>query len=295
MSSPRRSRTAFTLIELLVVISIISVLIGLLLPAVQRVREAANRISCANNLKQLGLALHNHHDTLETLPPTRPNAFGPTWAVLLLPYMEQDNLYNKWNLWATYGQQSDVARMSSVKNYFCPSRRTAVSAGMSISGDLVGNGQGAYHVPGALADYAAVVDPYGHDSTLDTSANPTGLPVRSAFQYGFGTRFADFTDGMSETLMIGEKHVPIGKEGHGWWDCSTYDGRYYQCSGRAASRMYPLTTNPQDTTWKFGSRHLNVVQFCYADGHVGKLPTMINPYILELLSIRNDGEVIPGY
>ena len=160
----RPRRPGFTLIELLVVIAIISILIGLMLPAVQRVREAANRLSCTNNLKQIGLAMHHHHLSFDQLPPSRVNSDGATWAVVILPEMEQDNLYRQWNMNRPYWHQNETARTTPVKNYFCPSRRTSISAPVkSLSGDLGGNLTSATHYPGALGDYAVVVDPLGHD------------------------------------------------------------------------------------------------------------------------------------
>src|SRR5437660_8173479 len=154
-----RRRLAFTLIELLVVIAIIATLIGLLMPAVQKAREAAYRISCANNLRQINLALHHYHLNFEQLPPTRISEQGATWAVLLLPYIEQDNLYRQWDLGRSYYDQKDVARKTAVSIFFCPSRRVASTApGLSIDGDVPSEiGPDGRASPGALGDYAACV------------------------------------------------------------------------------------------------------------------------------------------
>jgi type II secretory pathway pseudopilin PulG len=151
---PRTERTGFSSIELLVVIAIIAVLIGLLLPAVQKIREAAGRLSCQNNLKQLALACHNYHDAFSKFPPGsvyRANAKGQfdyyeTWAILILPYMEQNNLYQLYDPTAP-NQIADAAsprmatlRQSFVKSYVCPSDpnpftpTTPASTGQSQSG-----------------------------------------------------------------------------------------------------------------------------------------------------------------
>jgi prepilin-type N-terminal cleavage/methylation domain-containing protein len=163
---PGRRRAGFSLVELLVVIAIIAMLMGLLLPAVQHVREAANRTSCANNLHQIGLAMHSYQLDHQLLPQTFLGTQGPTWAVLILPYLEQDNLYAQWDLRKTYYQQSDLARRTAVPTYFCPTRRLrSTYPEVSLSGDVPSDGPpDAANIPGALGDYAANVGTLGMDT-----------------------------------------------------------------------------------------------------------------------------------
>src|SRR5262245_26657776 len=128
----RNGRHAFTLIELLVVIAIISILIGLLLPAVQQAREAANRIKCANNMRQIGLALHFHHDQHDKLPPSRTAGEGPSWAWLILPGLEQDSLYHMWNHdTINLNDAGEDTLKVAVPQFICPSRRPPSGHGVT--------------------------------------------------------------------------------------------------------------------------------------------------------------------
>jgi prepilin-type N-terminal cleavage/methylation domain-containing protein/prepilin-type processing-associated H-X9-DG protein len=190
------SRRAFTLIELLVVIAIIALLIGLLMPAVQKVREAAARLSCSNNLKQLVIACHHYHDAQQTLPPgyyataaypdTSP---GWGWGAFLLPYIEQDNLYRQLN----FGQpvQNSPAIRTMVKPFLCPSDLPPEQP------FAVTDGSFSTLVLAAPSSYAATV---GDDSSECDA--PTGNGV---FYRNSRTRLTDITDGTSHTTLLGDR------------------------------------------------------------------------------------------
>ncbi len=135
MQIVRRRRVGFTLIELLVVISIIAILMGLLLPAVMQAREAANRLSCANNLKQIGLAMQNYNSAFGSFPPSRLENEGPSWAWLILPYLEQDALYRQWKSGAPIFKVSLPVIQTALPFYFCPSRRSPGGAALPFTQD----------------------------------------------------------------------------------------------------------------------------------------------------------------
>ncbi len=164
-------RYAFTLIELLVVIAIIAVLLGLLLPAVQRVRDAAAVLQCQNNLKQLGLAAMNYESERGVYPAVRTNSLGPSWAVPLLPHLEQDSFYRTWD--ENYAFVRQGRGSPAMKVYSCPSlRNSSLADRQSIDGDLlniidwarIGNpgGSGRFQqITSGLGDYAASIGPTG--------------------------------------------------------------------------------------------------------------------------------------
>ncbi|MFO0880122.1 MAG: DUF1559 domain-containing protein [Gemmataceae bacterium] len=299
-----KRRSAFTLIELLVVIAIIAILIGLLLPAVQKVREAAARLQCTNNLKQLGLAAHNYHDTNQFLVPAwiGNNSIDPdgwaTWAVLLLPYLEQDNVFKLWDLRYQASKQVPAAYQAQLKMLRCPSRPEFV---LSI-GDFA---------PAGLTDYAAsfgteaqtfnsngAIIPCNWNGPYATDSSGTLILTT----YSGQLNLLSITDGTSNTFLIGEKHIrPNSLRGKNE-DRSVFGGQNNSVRRMAGigtgTNVRPLRP-PQDqngalANTSFGGPHTGVCQFVFCDGSVKPVLTSASLQTLSYLAQRNDGQVIPN-
>lgn len=207
-----RKRQAFTLIELLVVIAIIAVLVGLLLPAVQKVREAANRMKCANNLKQLGISLHNYEGTNNRWPPLYPGTapgssvfnYRYTWSVLAMlnPFLEQTNIYNAMDL-----QQPmyDAANMITAANKFAVVQKVPIFLCPSDRGVPVSSAYGVTDM--GPANYVA-----NHGTGLSGGGYGSPVGADGIFRAVIGSKIADITDGTSNTIAFSESILGDGAE-----------------------------------------------------------------------------------
>lgn len=305
----RHRRSGFTLVELLVVITIIGILIALLLPAVQGAREAARRMQCSNNLKQLGLAIHNFHSSQGVIPPTRyANNRGGTWVRPLLPYLEAQGLSDRWmaapevdsagKYGGYYNLLTDADRQYQLPMMLCPTRRGPPQLSKDKD-DKYGT-----HLDGALGDYAAVMgDKLANTQGVTcwdyvaTSRGPMMMALPTPDESGLiQLTFADIKDGLSNTIFMGEKHVRLGEFGlWGSRDNSIYNNDNLDVFARIAGPGFQLAMRPEDTyNINFGSYHAGVCQFVFGDGSVAGVSITINTVVLGNLACRNDGAIIPG-
>lgn len=304
-----RSR-GFTLVELLVVIAIIGILVGLLLPAVQSAREAARRLQCSNHLKQFGIAIHNFHNAKSAIPPSRVSCHHGTWYSELWPYMEEAAIVSAWDPVKSYHFQPQSNIEVQVAAYYCPARRGPM---LSVSGDQRGS---VAHRPGAVGDYAGVLGdgvywdwpypdangPIIHDATPDGAANGSCGGVDPNFLYPGSKYFLEFrhiSDGLSNTIFVGEKHVRLDKKDLGTADAgdnSIYNPDYATTVGRFAGKGQSLARGPTQATPStvFGSVHPGVCQFLYGDSHVKALAVTVDTTFLGYLAVRDDGHVLAG-
>jgi prepilin-type N-terminal cleavage/methylation domain-containing protein/prepilin-type processing-associated H-X9-DG protein len=246
------ARSAFTLIELLVVIAIIAVLIGLLLPAVQKVREASNRTKCTNNLKQIGLACADYQQAFGTYPPgvqvantngntdivsryrTSGPLFGPNWVIWILPYIEQENLFrqsNAANYMLTNGSDRSFinVRGTRIPNFLCPSDPNSMSTFTLDGGGWARGNYAANCGPGWL--YSAV----GNGS----SNNNTGGP----FAVNWGARPQELTDGSSNIILINELRIGLnGNDLRGTWAMGV-GGASLTCANATGDATTPNDSN----------------------------------------------------
>jgi prepilin-type N-terminal cleavage/methylation domain-containing protein len=292
LSRVRRS-SGFTLIELLVVIAIIAILIGLLLPAVQKVREAAARASCTNNLKQLGLACHNYQDAYQYLPPLNgpqspgalsPNAGGPHFY--LLPFIEQQNLYTQITTTCSGGAPwCTPYNTQYIKNYVCPSDP-------STSAPYINTNAG-----GAVTSYAANAYVFGSISTIQGS--PPTVTFNSP--QAWNSIVNSFPDGTSCTILFTEKYGTCSSSGGSIWattcvTCNNYNPVVGLGQSGIANmfQVQPVYSSSACIPTLPQTPHTNVIVTALADGSVRTVTQGISPTTWLLALVPNDGLPMPS-
>ncbi|MEX0793530.1 MAG: DUF1559 domain-containing protein [Pirellulaceae bacterium] len=286
----------FTLVELLVVITIIGVLVALLLPAVQQAREAARRMSCNNNLKQLSLAMHNYHDTYHGFPPSGVDG-GRSHGIWIrtAPFFEQGSVYDQYDFLQTWRDNLPLARQAEMSVLRCPSgphiETTLASEQPCQSTHYYGNS-------GPIGLNSTTGQDYARDTTRENVASFGEVGDAGLFKLRGGIGLAQITDGSSNTIMLGE--------------LSWKDYRFYRAWNRGlhwtSGGLYMATTknyrypinigvnNPSFTmvanNGGYGSHHPGGANFGFADGSVRFMAETIDMETYLAVASRNGGEVL---
>lgn len=325
--SPRpRLSKAFTLVELLVVIAIIGILVALLLPAVQAAREAGRRSQCMNNMKQMGLALHNHHDVYKRFPAggmaSPIGGYGPSWMVSILPFIELNTLYSKFDLIGTPGQEhtglfyfhnqnGGAANGVTIPAYVCPS--AAFENMMAVGAPCPLGVQ--------RPTYVGIAGAVGHSTAVNYGANQQHAPSGIVSAGGIlplmgvdkGQRFASIKDGSSNTFMVGEQSDNCRDATGQRLDCRSDFGHSFMMGGNEGDRRtWNVTTLRyaiNDRTWEnvgvgdqlYGQNrpllgaHPGGVNVLLGDGSVRFVAATVDLTTLYNLSNRDDGNVTSDY